>query len=377
MKAQTRTTRSARTRIAAQGVVALLTVGGLLTAGASSAQAATSVGLGTADSFAVLAGSGISNTGTTTISGDVGLSPAPATAFTGSAIVMTSGVQHLTDGVAAQAQLDLTTAYNAAKGQPAGGSIFAITNATTLLPGVYTSGSSISLDGNLILDAAGDPNAVFVFQALTETLVTASGSSVSLINGAQACNVFWQVGSSATLGTGSTFRGTILALASITLTTGATVDGRVLASNGAVTLDGNTITRSTCSTPSTGDTSGSTTSAYAANVGPNAQGLVCPWGGVYNGGGLCVGTGANSLMNPSPTSTTPTTTSTTPTTTSTTPAPTSTTPTTTSTTPAPTSTTPTIAHTPTSPASGPGSTPSQQVPTKPSGGVGTGDNTTG
>ena len=115
----------------------------------------------------------------------------------------------------------------------------------TLPPGVYRSASSIGLTGALTLDGHGDPIAVFVFQA-GSTLTTASASQVMLVNGARSCNVFWQVGSSATLGTASTFRGNILALTSITVTTGVTIDGRVLARNGAVTLDSDTITRSSC-----------------------------------------------------------------------------------------------------------------------------------
>jgi hypothetical protein len=375
------TTHPGRTRGIAWGGVALLTVGGLLVASAGSAQAATSVGLGTADSFAVLAHETITNTGSTTITGDVGLYD--GTAVTGSASVTLNGAWHVTDSAAEQAQIDLTTAYNSAAGQSLDQTISANLGGMTLVSGVYTGAPSLALDGTLTLDAAGNPNAAFVFKAPASTLTTAVGSRVALINGAQSCNIFWQVGSSATLYTNSEFRGTILALTSITLQNGATVDGRVLASTGAVTLDRNTITRSVCSTPTTGDTSGSTTPAYAANTGPGAQGLVCPWGGQLTvEGDLCVGTGANSQMNPTPTSATPTTTSTTPTTTSTTPtvtdsatAPTSTTPTTT--TPAPTVTTPVIARPPRAPVPAGGPVPAEQVPKKPSGGVGTGDNTTG
>jgi hypothetical protein len=119
----------------------------------------------------------------------------------------------------------------------------------TLRAGVYKAASSMALTGALTLDAAGNPDAVFVFQL--SALTTASASSVVLLGGAQACNVYWQIASSATLGTTSTFRGNILALTSISLTTGATVEGRVLARNGAVTLDTNTITRPSCSRPVT------------------------------------------------------------------------------------------------------------------------------
>jgi hypothetical protein len=371
------TTHPGRARGVAWGGVALLAVGGLFVAVAGSAQAATSVGLGTADSFAVLAGSEITLTGPTTITGDVGLSP--GTAFTGTGTLTLSGSQHLADAVAVQAKTDLVTAYNSAAAQTPPLTIYSAPGelaGLTLVPGVYKGASSLHLAGTLTLNALGDPNAAFVFQTTDSTLITASNSVVALINGAQACNVFWQVGSSATLGTNSTFVGTILASASISATTGARVDGRLLASSAAVTLDTNTITRSVCSTPPTGDTSGSTTAAYAANIGPNAQGLVCPWGGQLNAAGdLCVGTGANSLMNPPVVSTTPTPTSSTPTPTSSTPTPTSTTPTTT--TPPVTVTSPVIARPPRAPVPAGGPVPAQQVPKKPSGGVGTGDNTTG
>jgi hypothetical protein len=213
---------------------------------ASSARAATPVPLGTAEPFAVLAGSTVTNTGPTVINGDLGLSP--GTAVTGFPPGTVNGSQHVTDAVAAQAQTDLTTAYNDAAGQAPTGTVSADLGGQRLAPGVYRSASSLGLTGALTLDAQGNANAVFIFQA-GSTLTTASASSVNLVNGAQACNVFWQVGSSATLGTASTFRGSVLALTSITATTGATVDGRLLARNAAVTLDSNTITRSRCATP--------------------------------------------------------------------------------------------------------------------------------
>ena len=212
-----------------------------LVGGASAA--ATSVGLGTADSFAVLAGAGITNTGPTTVTGDLGTFP--TTSMTGTASLTVTGANHAGDAVTQGAKTDLITAYNTAAGEGPTSPIAADLGGQTLAPGVYNSASSVGLTGTLTLDAGGNPNAVFVFQA-GSSLTTASGSQVSMINGAQSCNVFWQVGSSATLGTGSTFRGTVIALTSITVTTGVTVDGRVLARNGAVTLDTDTIARSTC-----------------------------------------------------------------------------------------------------------------------------------
>jgi ice-binding like protein len=211
------------------------------------------VGLGTADSFAVLAGSAITNTGPSTINGDLGVSP--GTAISGFPPGTVNGTVHAADAVAGQAKTDLTTAYNDAAGRTPPVSVSGDLGGQTLTPGVYRSTSSLGLTGPVTLDAQGDPNAVFVFQ-VASTLITATDSSVNLIGGAQACNVFWQVGSSATLGTYSTFRGNILALTSGTLNTGATVDGRVLARNGAVTLDNNVITIARCAPGTTGGTTG-------------------------------------------------------------------------------------------------------------------------
>ena len=208
------------------------------------------VNLGTADGFAVLAGSGITITGPTTITGDIGTYPTPA--ITGLGTLTLTGTNHADDAVTQLAKTDLVTAYNDAAGRAydvsyVGG--FDLVG-LTLFSGVYNDASSLFLSGTLTLDAQGDPDAVWIFQA-GSTLITASSSVVSLINGAMACNVFWKVGSSATLGTNSDFTGTILALTDITLTTGATVDGRVLARNGAVTMDTNTISLPDCSNDST------------------------------------------------------------------------------------------------------------------------------
>jgi uncharacterized membrane protein len=194
-------------------------------------------------SIAVLAGSTITNTGTTTVAGDIGLSP--GTAVTGFPPGATTGTIHIADSVAARAQAALTAGYIDAAGRTGGTSVSGDLVGRTLTAGVYTSTSSLAISGDVTLDAKGDPSAVFIIQ-IASTLTTASGSHVLLANGAKACNVFWQVGSSATLGTYSTFKGNILALTSITLTTGVNLEGRALARNGAVTLDSDVITGCTC-----------------------------------------------------------------------------------------------------------------------------------
>jgi LPXTG-site transpeptidase (sortase) family protein len=192
--------------------------------------------------FAILAGAGITNTGATTVTGDVGsYSTLTQTGFgAGADSVTITGTNYFGNSTTQTAKTDLVTAYNFAAAEGPTSPIVADLGGQTLGPGVYNSASTIGLTGVLTLDGGGDPNAVFVFQA-GSALTTLSGSSINLIHGAQACHVFWQVGSDATLGTNSTFRGTLIALSSITVTTGVTVDGRVLARNGAVTLDTDTI----------------------------------------------------------------------------------------------------------------------------------------
>jgi hypothetical protein len=216
---------------------------------ASSALGApATVGLGTAASFSVLGGSTVTNTGPTTMFGDLGLSP--GSSVTGAPHVL--GATHVDDAVAIGAKNSLTTAYNDAASRPTNGSAGTDLAGQTFSPGVRTASSSLLLSsGSVTLDAQGDPNAVFIFQ-IGSTLITGSNTSVSLINGAQACNVFWQVGSSATLGTGTRFVGTVMASATITANTAATIHGRLLASTGAVNLDTNTITTSNCASSTTG-----------------------------------------------------------------------------------------------------------------------------
>lgn len=216
--------------------------------GAPSANAAESaVGLGNAGSFAVLGGETVTNTGPTTVSGDVGVNP--GSAVTGlTAAQVTNGTIHAADALSGLAQKDLVTAYNDAAGRTPTQTQLGALDGLTLAPGVY-SGGELSLGGTLTLN--GGANDVFIFQA-SSTLVTGSGSKVLLTGGATECNVFWQVASSATLDTGSAFVGTIMALTSVTAKTGATVSGRLLARTGGVTLDNNKIIRPTsCATSST------------------------------------------------------------------------------------------------------------------------------
>ncbi len=212
-------------------------------AGSSTPPPTSCVPLGTAATFAVLGASTVTNTGSSVITGDVGVSP--GTAITGFPPgTVSGGTFHSGDVAAAQAQTDATAAYNDAAGRTSGAVVTADLGGQTLVPGLYD-GATLGLTGTLTLDAQGDSNAVWVFRA-GSTLTTASSSTVQLIGGADPCNVYWQVVSSATLGTSSTFVGTVVALISITATTGTTVDGRLLALTGAVTLDSNAVTTTAC-----------------------------------------------------------------------------------------------------------------------------------
>jgi hypothetical protein len=188
-----------------------------------------------------------------------------------------NGTIHQTDAAALQAQTDLTTAYNDAAGRTSTATVSADLGGQTLTPGVYRGAPSLHLTGTLTLDGQGDENAVFIFQSPASTLITASASRVVLIGGAQACNLVWQVGSSATLGTGSFFKGNILALDSITVNHGTTVDGSTLARNAAVTLDENTISRAACSgAPTTATTTTAPLGGTSATPGPGGGTTASP-----------------------------------------------------------------------------------------------------
>ena len=220
--------------------------------------------LGTAASFGVLAGQGVTNTGPTVVGADLGTCPNPA--ITGFPPGQVLGTIHANDAVACQAQADLTTAYNDAAGraptvtypgaQDLGG--------MTLVAGVYNTAVSFAITGPLTLDGQNDPDSVFIFQA-GSTLITAPDSSVVFINGAQACNVFWQIGSSATLGVGSTMQGTVMALSAITANTNAAIDGRLLTRNAGLTMDSNQVRPAPCTVVPPATTT-STTAAGATST---------------------------------------------------------------------------------------------------------------
>ncbi|MDX6623152.1 MAG: hypothetical protein QOE75_1084 [Solirubrobacterales bacterium] len=235
-----------RARLACISLAAVFAVAAVPVA----AQAAA-VNLATAGPFVVLGGSTVTNTGPSVLNGNLGV--APGTSLVGFGLpAVVNGATHVNNGVATQAQADLTTAYNVAAGQPVPPS----NNLTgtdlgsrTLTAGNYGFSSSAQLTGALTLDAQGDPNAQFVFE-IGSTLTTASASSVILVNGASPCNVYWQIGSSATLDSGTSFAGNLMALTDITLNSGASVIGRVLARNGQISLINNVLGKGNCTTGS-------------------------------------------------------------------------------------------------------------------------------
>jgi Ice-binding-like len=278
-----------RTRFGVASVAAL----GLLVAIPASAQAATApVPLGTASSFVVLAGAGITNTGNTTLNGDIGTFPTPS--ISGLSTLTLNGTNYAADAVTQGAKKDLTTAYTTAAGAGPTTAIPVQLDGKTLKPGVYSGGAlHLGQFGRLTLDGGRNPNAVFIFKSAS-TLDAAENSAVVLTNGASSCNVFWQVTSSATL-RGSTFVGTIMALTDIHLQSDIThqfpadnsvtvVDGRALAINGAVTLETSTVTDPTCKA----------TPTPTATRTPTAQIKQVPKGAVRTGDGSTSG-GGNDL----------------------------------------------------------------------------------
>jgi hypothetical protein len=201
------------------------------------------VPLGTAANYGILGAATVTNTGLTVITGEnLGLSPGSSVTGFPPGVLTPPAIEDITDPAAAQAQLDATIAYNYMAGLPLGAALPSDLSGLTLTPGLYKNASTVALNsGTVTLDAQGNSNAVFIFQIGT-TLTTIGNTQVLLTGGAQAANVYWQVGSAATLGTYSTFEGTIIALQSVTLQTGATLVGRALALNGAVTMDTNMVT---------------------------------------------------------------------------------------------------------------------------------------
>ncbi|MBA2349387.1 MAG: DUF3494 domain-containing protein [Solirubrobacterales bacterium] len=249
----------------------------LVTVPVAAAQAAP-VDLATAAPFAVLGGSTVTNTGPSVLNGDLGV--APGTAITGFPPGIVNGATHANDAVAQQAQSDLTTAYDVAAAQPvspANDLTGTDLGNRTLQAGAYGFSSSAGLTGALTLDAAGDPNAQFVF-VIGSTLTTAGASSVNLINGASPCNVFWKVGSSATIGTTTAFQGNVMALSDISVNDGATVRGRLLARNGQITLINDTIDNSMCAPPATTppDTTPDSTPTDTAPTDSSPTGMTRP-----------------------------------------------------------------------------------------------------
>jgi LPXTG-motif cell wall-anchored protein len=268
---------------------ALVSASLLMVVSIAGAAIVPTVQLETAEDFSVLGGQTVTNVPAagTVLDGSVGVWP--GTAITGfpPGVVQPPGTIEAGTPVAQQAQADSTAAYLDALGRPLNATTTADLGGLTLVGGVYAGPSkgALQLTGTVTLDGENDPNSVFIFQT-NSSLITASGSNVALINGAQECNVFWQVGSSATLGTDSNFVGNILALTSIFVNNGVTVQGRALAQTGEVTLDNDVFTQPLCdlSAPTTTTTEGEATTTSEAEGGGTAT--TAPGGGTATTGDL-------------------------------------------------------------------------------------------
>lgn len=268
----------------------------------ASAGIVPTVGLATAGNYSVLGATTVTNTGPSILGQSLGLSPGTGTPGFPPGLVLPPGTIEVANAVSLQAQNDLIAAYLDAANRPVE---FTQANpdlvGLTLAPGVYAGSSkaALSLSGQLVLDGQGNNASVFIFQT-DSTLITSSASSILLINGASECNIFWQVGSSATLGTGSKFVGNILALTSISVQTGVTVQGRALARNGAVTLDNDVFTQPSCIGSTLTAPTVAATTTTTTPVGLNVTNITLPRTGRDVGptpylGGLALVLGAAAL----------------------------------------------------------------------------------
>jgi hypothetical protein len=248
--------RSWRALTATTALIALMLLAGLIAIPSPAGASVLPVALGSAEAFSVLAGTGVTSTGSTVINGDLGVSP--SNSIVGFPPGVVGGTTHPGDPLAAQAQSDFGLAYADAAGRTPTGTFAGDQNGVTFDAGTYQTGAAFALTGSMTLDGQGDPNAVFIFQ-IGAALNTAASSSMNLINGAQSSNIFWQVNGAAGLGATSSFVGTILANGAITVGAGTSVAGRTLA-NGMVTLADNAVTTSfaapsaTITSPATGNT---------------------------------------------------------------------------------------------------------------------------
>ncbi len=254
-------------------IVAIFLIATTLLVFGSPAHAAMvpAVPLATAGNYSVLGATTVTNTGPSILNNSLGLWPGTATPGFPPGIIVPPATSEVTTAVALQAQSDLTAAYINAAGRPLDATIPGDLAGQNLQGGVYAAFAKgpLTLTGNVILDGANDPNTVFIFQT-NSSLITSPGSTVSLINGAQECNVFWQVTSSATLDTGSTFVGNILALTSVWVNTNVTVHGRALARNGEVTLDDDVFASPTCNLTTASTGGGNTTTPTATDSGTSS-----------------------------------------------------------------------------------------------------------
>ena len=270
------------------GLLALTTASAafLLFAPDANAAIVPTVPLGTAANYSVLAGSTVTNTGPSILNKGLGLHP--GSSVTGFPPGIVQGTWNQTDAVALQAKADLTTGYLYAQGQPqTGPDTVADLTGLVLNGGVYatTAKGPLMVSGALTLDGQNNPSSVWIFQT-DSTLTTGAGSTINLINGASACNVFWQVGSSATIRSTSRFTGNIMALASVTVNHGATIRGRAMAQTAAVTLINDVFTTPTCA----GETPGTATPTTTTAPGGTTSGTT-PGGGSNTGTGTGTGTG--------------------------------------------------------------------------------------